>query len=67
MTTSVHYHQCEYLQTPDMFMSEQAESVHITEQISLLDSHISQLTKLRDNLHHCSRLLRDRLSLACYS
>jgi hypothetical protein len=60
----VKFQQCDYLDRgtlPPAFASERAELVHIIEQISSLDSHISQLATLRSTLLCRSRQLHNML------
>jgi hypothetical protein len=54
MASTVNFQRCNYLpsrSTPYVFASERAELVHINQQISSLDDHISQLNALRNTLH----------------
>jgi hypothetical protein len=65
MASTVNFQQCSYLDQhtlPHAFASERAELVHINEQISSLDSHISQLTTLRSTLLRRSGQLHNKLT-----
>jgi hypothetical protein len=62
MASSIDVHQCDYLRPHSLPLGFTSELVNINEQISSLDSHISQLITLRDALRRRSRQLHNLLS-----
>ncbi|KAF7783249.1 hypothetical protein Agabi119p4_2625 [Agaricus bisporus var. burnettii] len=64
MASAVNFPQCDHLRSitaPNVFASEQAEFIHLNEQLSSLDRHIAELNTLRSTLHRRTVQLQNQL------